>query len=36
MEFHNPTDVQSVPSVDALHLVNKKHKEDTNQKCDKC
>ena len=28
MEFHNPTDVQSVPSVDALHVVNKKHKEE--------
>ena len=30
MEFHNPTDVQSVPSVDALHLVNKKHKEEVD------
>jgi|TARA_R100001530_G_C4292223_1_gene148337 predicted RNase H-like nuclease (RuvC/YqgF family) len=28
MEFHNPTDVQSVPTVDALHVVNKKHKEE--------
>ena len=27
MEFHNPTDVQSVPSVDALHVVTKKHNE---------
>ena len=30
MEFHNPTDVQSVPSVDALHLVNKRHKEEVD------
>ena len=30
MEFHNPTDVQSVPSVDALHIVNKKHKEEVD------
>ena len=30
MEFHNPTDVQSVPSVDALHVVNKKHKEEVD------
>jgi predicted RNase H-like nuclease (RuvC/YqgF family) len=31
MEYHNPTDVQSVPSVDALHLVNKKHKEEVDK-----
>lgn len=30
MEFHNPTDVQSVPTVDALHVVNKKHKEEVD------
>lgn len=30
MEFHNPPDVQSVPSVDALHIVNKKHKEEVD------
>ena len=30
MEFHNPTDVQSVPTVDALHVVNKKHTEEVD------
>ena len=30
MEFHNPTDVQSVPSVDALHVVNKKHQAEVD------
>ena len=30
MESHNPTDVQSVPTVDALHVVNKKHKEEVD------
>ena len=30
MEFHNPTDVQSVPTVYALHVVNKRHKEEVD------
>ena len=30
MEFHNPTDVKSVPTVYALHVVNKRHKEEVD------
>jgi hypothetical protein len=31
MEFHNPTDVQSVPTVDALHVITKRHNEEVDK-----
>ena len=31
MEFHNPTDTQSVPTVDALHVITKRHNEEVDK-----